>query len=107
MHLDGLANALRHLELLPGEPAPPREDMRAVGRFVWFRTASEGWWEPEVRVGAEVRAGSTRGAVRTLFGDIVETITAPEDGVVLFLTTSPAVAADGLLLGLGADVAAL
>jgi hypothetical protein len=33
-----------------------------------------------------------------------EEIRAPSDGVVLFLTTSPAVADDGLLLGLGADL---
>jgi hypothetical protein len=38
---------------------------------------------------------------------VIERIPAPEDGVVLFLTTSPAVAADGLLLGLGADLAAV
>jgi hypothetical protein len=31
-----------------------------------------------------------------------ETITAPADGVIIFLTSSPAVADDGLLLGLGA-----
>jgi hypothetical protein len=30
-------------------------------------------------------------------------ISAPADGVLLFLTSSPAVAADGLLLGLGAS----
>jgi hypothetical protein len=29
-------------------------------------------------------------------------ITAPSDGVIIFLTSCPAVAADGLLLGLGA-----
>jgi len=41
------------------------------------------------------------GTVSTLDGGaVVETFTAPADGVVLFLTTSPAVAADGLLLGL-------
>jgi uncharacterized protein len=36
-----------------------------------------------------------------LFGDEIEVVTAPETGVVLFLTTSPAVAENGLLLGLG------
>lgn len=30
------------------------------------------------------------------------TVTAPDDGVVIFLTSSPAVSGDGLLLGLGA-----
>jgi len=43
--------------------------------------------------------------VRNLFGDVIEPVSAPEDGVVLFLTTSPAVTADGLLFGLGADIA--
>jgi uncharacterized protein len=105
MHLDGLANALRHLGMLPGDVTPAREDMRSVGRFVWLRSMDEGWWEPDVRAGDGVRAGSSLGTVRNLFGDPIERIPAPEDGVVLFLTTSPAVTADGLLLGLGADLA--
>ena len=78
--------------------------MRSVGRFVWLRATDEGWWEPDVRAGDEVRAGASLGTVRNLFGDVIERIAAPEDGVVLFLTTSPAVAADGLLLGLGAEI---
>ena len=36
---------------------------------------------------------------------MLEEVVAPRDGVILFITTSPAVAADGLLLGLGADFA--
>ena len=107
MHLDGIANALRHLRMLPGEVTPPRADMRSVGRFVWLRSTEGGWWQPDVRAGDEVRAGSSLGSVRNLFGDVIEPVPAPEDGVVLFLTTSPAVTADGLLLGLGADVAPL
>jgi predicted deacylase len=50
-----------------------------------------------------VRAGQVLGTVAALDGGaVLETFTAPVDGVVLFLTSSPAVAADGLLLGLGA-----
>jgi hypothetical protein len=33
---------------------------------------------------------------------VQDTITSPADGVVIFVTSSPAVAEDGLLLGLGA-----
>jgi uncharacterized protein len=105
MHLDGLENALRHVRMLPGEPKPLRAEMRSVGRFVWLRSKEKGWWEPEVRAGEDVPAGSSLGTVRTLFGDITKRITAPEDAVVLFVTTSPAVTADGLLLGLGVDLA--
>jgi uncharacterized protein len=71
--------------------------------FIWPRTPSAGWWEPAVRVGEAVTAGQVLGTVSTLDGGtVLETFTAPADGVVLFLTSSPAVEADGLLLGLGA-----
>ena len=108
-HLRGLDNALRHLGMLPGDPAPPRADMRSVGRFVWLRCEceEEGWWETEVRAGDVVGTGEGLGTVRNLFGDVRERIAAPEDGVVLFVTTSPAVEADGLLVGLGVDIADL
>ena len=38
------------------------------------------------------------------YGDELETIEAPAAGVPLFITSSPAVADDGLLLGLGAGI---
>jgi hypothetical protein len=104
LHLDGLRNALLHLGMLPGEPQPPRADMRTVGSFVWLRSSAEGWWEPTVRAGETVEASKLLGTVQSLFGDIVERVLAPRDGVVLFLTTSPAVGPGGLLLGLGADL---
>ncbi len=103
-HLAGLANSLRQLGMLPGDPTPPRGDMRTVGRFVWLRCEGEGWWEPDVGAGDVVSAGSSLGAVCDLFGDVKERIAAPEDGVVLFVTTSPAVDAGGLLLGLGVEI---
>lgn len=104
-HLHGLDNALRQLGMLPGDPPPPRADMRSVGRFVWLRCEEEGWWEADVDAGDVVDAGASLGTVRTLFGDMRERIEAPESGVVLFVTTSPAVEADGLLVGLGVEIA--
>ena len=56
-----------------------------------------------MRTGAEVSAGQVLGTVSTVDGStVLETFTAPARGVILFVTSSPAVAADGLLLGLGA-----
>jgi predicted deacylase len=105
MLVDGVRNALRSLEMLPGPPEPPRADMRTVGSFVWLRCKDAGWWQAAVAAGDEVAEGALLGRVLNLFGDVLEEIHAPRDGVVLFLTTSPAVGADGLLLGLGADLA--
>ena len=103
----GVGDALRTLGMLPGDPQPPREDLRTVGRFVWLRSTVEGWWEPTVGVGEEVVESALLGSVKNLYGDVVEEIRAPDDGGPLFVTSSPAVAADGLLLGLGADLAPL
>jgi predicted deacylase len=105
--LDGLTNALRELGTLAGEPSPPTAGMRHVDRFIWLRSGAKGWWEPSVRAGDEVPAGSRLGVVRDLYGDVVEEVAAPEDGVLLFVTSSPAVAVDGILLGLGAGLSQL
>ncbi len=74
-----------------------------LGSFHWLRCADEGWWEPAVHVGDKVSAGQVLGSVSSIDGAVTqEVINAPDDGVLLFMTSSPAVAADGLLLGLGA-----
>jgi predicted deacylase len=105
MLADGVRNVLRQLEMLPGPAEPPSPAMRTVGSFVWLRCERAGWWDAAVRAGDEVAAGALLGSVRNLWGDVVEEIHAPRDGVVLFLTTSPAVGDDGLLLGLGCEIA--
>jgi predicted deacylase len=104
MLVEGVRNALRSLQMLPGPVRPPRGDMRLVGAFDWLRCREAGWWEAAVPVGAEVAAGDVLGRVKNLYGDVLEEISAPRDGVVLFLTTSAAVSDDGLLLGLGAEL---
>ncbi|MGH2893418.1 MAG: succinylglutamate desuccinylase/aspartoacylase family protein [Solirubrobacteraceae bacterium] len=105
-HLRGLYSSLCAARVLDGEPAPPVADQQLVERFLWLRSSTDGWWEPAVSVGGTVGAGDHLGTVRDGFGDTVETITAPEPGALLFLTSSPAVAADGLLAGLGAGLRA-
>ncbi|MGN6799121.1 MAG: succinylglutamate desuccinylase/aspartoacylase family protein [Gaiellaceae bacterium] len=102
MLVDGVRNVLRHLEMLPGEPRSPRS--RVIGKFIWFRASQDAWWQPTVAAGDEVDEGQLVGTLRTLYGDVLEELRAPRDGVVLFLTTSPAVRVDGPLLGLGAEV---
>jgi predicted deacylase len=105
MLVGGVRNVLRRLEMLPGEAEPPPADQRTVGSFVWLRCEQAGWWDAAVGSGDEVREGDVLGRVRDLWGDAHEEIRAPRDGVVLFITTSPAVSDDGLLLGLGTDLA--
>jgi uncharacterized protein len=79
-----------------------------LDRFLWLRCASGGWWEPTVEVGQHVNAGELLGTVSTIDGgEVLESIHAPATGIPMFITTSPAVLEDGLLLGLGAPAAEL
>ena len=104
MLVAGVRNVCRQLGMLPGEPSPPPSTQRTVGSFIWLRSQNEGWWDAAVGSGHEVGEGTLLGRVRNLWGDTLEEVHAPREGVILFITTSPAVAADGLLLGLGSDL---
>jgi predicted deacylase len=98
---DGGRHALGVLGVLETGPQPSTS--RIVSRFEWLYSESAGFWVAHVETGEQVRAGQTLGEVRDLYGDVLQTVTAPEEGVVLFLTTSCAVKQNGLLLGLGCD----
>jgi uncharacterized protein len=101
-HVRGLDRVLALLGMAGG-PAGDMPPPVYLGRFIWLRCAAAGWWEPAVRPGETVAEGQHLGTVSSLDGgQVLEELIAPADGVPLFVTSSPAVAADGLLLGLGA-----
>jgi uncharacterized protein len=104
-HVRGLDRVLALLGMAD-DPAPdtaPRQAPTRLRRFHWMYSASAGWWEPTVRPGERVAEGQPLGTVSTLDGaEVLQEVTAPSPGVPMFITSSPAVAADGLLLGLGA-----
>jgi uncharacterized protein len=104
LHVAGLNGVLGQLGMavLPPAAGPAAAPTR-LGRFLWLRCHGSGWWTPSVGAGDPVASGQVLGTVSSLDGaDVRETIVAPADGVIIFLTSSPAVADDGLLLGLGA-----
>ena len=112
LHVRGLDQVLAVLGMTAGEAAAADGAAAAGGpatpdhlsRFIWLRCADEGWWSQAVSAGARVTQGQVLGSVTSIDGARTqEVISAPADGVLLFLTSSPAVAADGLLLGLGAS----
>lgn len=101
-HVHGLDQVLAVLGMT-GPPAARAAAPVHLGRFLWLRSVSEGWWEPAVRPGEQVAEGQALGTVSSLDGaEVLQSVTAPAPGVPMFITSSPAVAADGLLLGLGA-----
>lgn len=97
---NGVHNVLRHLGMLTGAPhhVPPPIEVR---RFSWLTSPADGMWYPSVKVGDSVEAGKDVGAIFDLFGDELAEIRAPHDGDVLFVTSSPAMKKDGILLAIG------
>jgi uncharacterized protein len=109
MHVRGLNRVLAHLGMTdgpgPGTASAGSDEARQtrLSRFIWLRCAHAGWWEPAVRPGEAVSQGQVLGTVSTIDGaEVLQRIESPTDGVPMFITSSPAVVADGLLLGLGA-----
>ena len=72
-------------------------------KFEWLYTKSTGVWYPKVAPGDAVTEGEQIGTVGDLFGDTLEEIVSPVNGVVLFLTINPSVLEQGLLMGIGAE----
>jgi uncharacterized protein len=99
MMVDGIENALRSLNMLDGEVTS--HDPVEIGQFSWLRSPAEGMWYPSVAVGEQVREGQNIGRIGNLFGDTLAEISAPHDGVVLFITSAPAMPHDGLMIAVG------
>jgi len=106
LHVRGLDRVLTALGM-DGSPAAAGGALEAaptvLSRFIWLRSEAAGWWQPAVSPGESVTDGQLLGTVSTLDdAEVLQSIHAPAAGVPMFITSSPAVEADGLLLGLGA-----
>jgi len=85
-------------ELLASDTEP-----QVLSRFEWLYTKNAGMWYPKIAPGDAVKKGKQIGTVGDLFGETLEKIVSPVDGVVLFLTINPSVLENGLLMGIGAE----
>jgi hypothetical protein len=102
-HVRGLNRVLALLGMADDPDPVPLPPPTRLRRFLWLYSTSAGWWEPAVGTGEQVAEGQVLGTVSSLDGaEVLQTVPAPTAGVPMFITSSPAVAADGLLLGLAA-----
>jgi predicted deacylase len=85
-------NALRHLGMLPGAVEPPVRTVR-MREFVGVRSTRGGLLHTDVPLGEMVKAGQPLARIVSVWGDELEAITAPVDGLFVRATTLATVAA--------------
>jgi len=85
-------NAMRHLGMLAGAIEPPRTVVR-MQSFLGLRAARGGLLTTDAALGDRVEAGATLARIHDVYGDLVETITAPRAGIFVRSTTFSTVAA--------------
>ncbi len=98
---DAARSFLRKVGVLPGEPARPAAFTLVTGYRI-VTNARGGFFEAEVEPGDRVREGSVLGRMVDVYGDTVETMTAPAGSqIVLGVSTYPAAATGGWIFELG------
>lgn len=96
----GVFRVLRHLGMLRTDVSESQRPTLLTS-FEWLYCQNPGMFYPTVGTNDEVQIGQVVGTIGSLFGDTLEEITSPVAGRVLFLTSSPAVIKNGLLMGIG------
>lgn len=94
MQFRGVMNALCRLEMLDVEPRGLM-NQTPVGPKRWtVRSEVSGYWNRKVDPGQRVSRNQLLGEVYGLAGDLLDRHLAPEDALVQFVTTSPAINAE-------------
>jgi predicted deacylase len=79
-HYEGIMNVLRYFGVIEGKPKLV-EPVISTGS-VRLKAVEGGIWRPAVTPGQRVNAGDVLGVVTDLFGEVMQTVIAPSDGVV-------------------------
>jgi len=99
--VDGVLNLLRHLQMTPGAPRPPRSDTRWFDGSVNVAATVSGIFTPTATSARHVRVGEVLGVVHDYAGDVRETLRAPIDGYLLYGLTGPPVRAGDPIVNIG------
>ncbi len=95
-------NAMRHLGMLRGALEAPARSVR-MRSFVGLRAGRAGLLTTEEKLGARVKAGAPLARIHNVYGDLVETIAAPCEGLFVRSTTFSAVLAGERAATLGVE----
>ena len=95
-----IANAMKYLGMIDGVPEPP-ETSYFMSRFVNVRAKRGGLLHTVAELGKPLKKGDLVARTVSIFGDVVEEFTAPEDAVFIRATTLSTVAEGERVAALG------
>jgi predicted deacylase len=81
VHVDGARNVMRYLGMIDGPSAPEGRRVAARDRVV-VRAKRAGLLRLTARIGDEIEAGEELGAIRDVFGHVIERVCATGSGIV-------------------------
>ncbi len=84
----GLRNVLKHLKMITGKPELPKHQY-VTQKLVEVRAGRGGFVEYEAELGQQLKKGEVFALVTNAFGDAVERVRAPDDGILWRLTDYP------------------
>jgi len=87
----GSYNVMKEIGMLEGEKVIVPEQQHVGEASMWPRPTRGGWWENTVELGQIIEAGDVVGHVRDAFGEVIETLTAPNRSVVFDIRNTAAI----------------
>jgi predicted deacylase len=90
IHMRGMRNVLRYLGMIPGEPEAAGEHLQPTGQFV-VSARYGGLLRLKIGIGDEIREQQEIAEVCNLFGEVIERIYAPHDGIARLIWAHKAV----------------
>lgn len=85
-HMNGIANVMRYFGMVEGKPHITGDRLQATGQFIVYARRG-GLLRLQVGIGQELREGQVIGEIHDLYGDVVETLRSPGDGIVRLIWT--------------------
>jgi hypothetical protein len=89
-HLNGIQNVMRYLGMIEGQPIVRGDRLRAREQFTVNATRG-GLIRLNIEIGESVRAGQEVAEIVNVFGDVVEHVTVPRDGIARLIWAAKAV----------------
>jgi len=85
-HIGGITNILKYLRMIRGDPIITIKQMFADGQF-YVKANRSGLYCPKVRPGDLMSKGQIVATVENLRGEVLEEVTAPQDGMARIMYT--------------------